>query len=68
MLDLLEQLAIQRGEHETVPLPGTRVVVRYAAPVQVPAEADRDTMEACRAGLERTLARITEEADRGALA
>jgi lysophospholipid acyltransferase (LPLAT)-like uncharacterized protein len=51
-----------------VPAPGTRVVVRYAAPVLVPAGADRDTLEARRVELERTLIRITEEADRGALA
>ena len=51
-----------------VPAPGTRVVVRYAAPVIVSARADRDDMDACRVELERSLVRITEEADRAALA
>ncbi len=51
-----------------VPAPGTRVIVRYGAPVRVPAQADRDTVEACRLELERSLTRITGEADRDALA
>jgi len=51
-----------------VPAPCTRVVVRYAAPVLVPAQGDRDAMEAYRVELERALMRITEEADRGARA
>jgi hypothetical protein len=48
-----------------VPAPGTRVVVRYAAPVVVPAQ-DRDAMEAHRVEFERAL-RITAGVDRGAL-
>lgn len=49
-----------------LPAPFTRVMVRYGAPVIVPAEANRDELEARRVELERSLARITEEADRDA--
>lgn len=51
-----------------LPYPWTRVVVRYGPAVIVPADADRDTMEAKRLELERALAAITSEADRDAAA
>lgn len=51
-----------------VPAPFTRVVVRYGAPVTVEAEADRALLESRRVEVERTLAQITEEAERHATA
>jgi lysophospholipid acyltransferase (LPLAT)-like uncharacterized protein len=47
-----------------LPYPGTEVVVRYGPPVLVPADADRDVLEARRLDVERVLTAITAEADR----
>jgi lysophospholipid acyltransferase (LPLAT)-like uncharacterized protein len=47
-----------------LPYPWARVVVRYGPAVTVPADADRDLMEARRLDVERILNHITAEADR----
>jgi hypothetical protein len=49
-----------------LPAPFARVVVRYGDPVTVAPDADRDVVETARLEVERTLTRITEEADRSA--
>jgi lysophospholipid acyltransferase (LPLAT)-like uncharacterized protein len=46
-----------------LPWPFTRVLIRYGEPITVPADADRDQVEAKRVELETTLQRITREAD-----
>jgi lysophospholipid acyltransferase (LPLAT)-like uncharacterized protein len=51
-----------------LPCPFTRVVVRYGEPLTIPADADRDTVEAKRLELEAALKRITAEADDAARA
>jgi lysophospholipid acyltransferase (LPLAT)-like uncharacterized protein len=49
-----------------LPAPFARVVVRYGEPVTVAPGADRALVETRRLEVERTLTRITEEADRAA--
>ena len=49
-----------------IPLPGARVRILYGEPVFVPADADRDEMEACRRRLESGLRELHERAARGA--
>lgn len=51
-----------------LPLPFTRVVVSYGAPVVVPGDADRDTLEAKRREVEVTLHRLTAACDRSSAA
>jgi hypothetical protein len=46
-----------------VPLPGSRVVVAYGAPVVVPPDADADLLEHKRQELESTLLKLTDEAN-----
>jgi len=47
-----------------VPLPFTRGVVIWGNPIEVPRDADADTLEALRLDFEKELLRITNEADR----
>jgi len=46
-----------------VPFPLARGVFVYGDPIDVPAGADRDAMEAARSGLERTLLDLTRRAE-----
>jgi lysophospholipid acyltransferase (LPLAT)-like uncharacterized protein len=46
-----------------LPLPFTRVVVAYGAPIVVPDDADRDVLEAKRREVEETLRGITDACD-----
>ena len=46
-----------------LPHPFARVAVVFGEPLRVPADADRETLEAARQQLEATLHRITREAD-----
>lgn len=46
-----------------LPHPFSRVAVVFGEPLRVPADADRETLEAARQQLEATLHRITREAD-----
>lgn len=48
-----------------LPMPFTRVVVAYGAPVVVPTDAERDVLEAKRREVEDTLRRITDTCDAG---
>ena len=46
-----------------LPYPWTRGVITYGKPIEVPAKADADTLQACTLQLERELNRITAQAD-----
>jgi len=46
-----------------LPLPFTRIVLRFGEPVAVPADADEATLERCRLQVEKRLRELTEKTD-----
>ena len=55
--------AVMDIELRAYPYPWTRGVITYGRPIEVPAKADADAIQACSLRLEHELNRITSQAD-----
>jgi lysophospholipid acyltransferase (LPLAT)-like uncharacterized protein len=53
---------VKSWDRHQVPKPGATVAIAIGDPIDIPADADDEAIDACRLGLERALARLESQA------